>query len=397
MNNLQSLLKDVSAILTKHAEISKATSGDFNVFKITDTGTDERIMCRMLYELLNPKGSHGQGDTYLELFMKNVLRLDKSAKNAKVAREYNADGRFIDLVIELPNLFIPLEVKIWAGDQSKQLFDYYSFAKKKNSGTSTKVYYLTIDGTAPSSESKEDLSDKDIVCLSWKDDIKNWLDSCLSTPETIRLAPIREVLLQFKQAILKFTGQVENKVMKEIVQLLSNSEQNMRSAKAVVDAFTNCKTQLVKKFFNALHEKINEEFKGQCEEITTDSDYDISKTPYPGMSFDIKRKAEDIDFIFGIGVESSIPLFVGFGYMKNGERIADNEMSKNLRKYFRDIDGTRCTPYFIFFEHIIFENEKISLMNFNDDNSFKLFDSAKFDEIIDSTVEQAKMILKKLR
>ena len=88
-------------------------------------------MCRMLYVLLNPKGSHGHGSTYLDLFLINVLKIDKSANNAKVTREYNAEGRFIDLVIELPDFFIPLEVKIWAGNQNKQLSDYYNFAKKK--------------------------------------------------------------------------------------------------------------------------------------------------------------------------------------------------------------------------------------------------------------------------
>jgi hypothetical protein len=52
-------------------------------------------------------------------------------QSAQVHREYFADRRLIDIVIEIGNRFIPIEVKIYAGDQWGQCYDYWRFAQKK--------------------------------------------------------------------------------------------------------------------------------------------------------------------------------------------------------------------------------------------------------------------------
>jgi hypothetical protein len=66
---IQLLLNEVSNIRKKHELIKQKTGGYFNVFEITSIDNDEVRICRFLYELLNPKGSHYQGDIYLNLFI----------------------------------------------------------------------------------------------------------------------------------------------------------------------------------------------------------------------------------------------------------------------------------------------------------------------------------------
>jgi hypothetical protein len=59
------------------------------------------------------------------------------------------ENRRIDIVLEDGTIFVPIEVKIWAGDQPKQIHDYFEFARTKNSGNHVPVLYLTLDGHEP--------------------------------------------------------------------------------------------------------------------------------------------------------------------------------------------------------------------------------------------------------
>ncbi|NLB80701.1 MAG: PD-(D/E)XK nuclease family protein, partial [Clostridiaceae bacterium] len=55
---VSSLLSLMDAISQKHALLAEETGQDFNIFKITDIASKEVLMCRVLYELLSPKGCH---------------------------------------------------------------------------------------------------------------------------------------------------------------------------------------------------------------------------------------------------------------------------------------------------------------------------------------------------
>ena len=50
--------------------IAKETGNNFNIFEITHISQKEVPMCRILTELLDPNGSHGQNKIYLILFFK---------------------------------------------------------------------------------------------------------------------------------------------------------------------------------------------------------------------------------------------------------------------------------------------------------------------------------------
>lgn len=83
----------------------------YNIFQVLGVAEKEVIMCRMLVDLLNPKGSHGQGSAFLKGFLGQVLQLeytDKQLSTAVVYKEYPIPGseRRIDIVIETQNRFI---------------------------------------------------------------------------------------------------------------------------------------------------------------------------------------------------------------------------------------------------------------------------------------------------
>ena len=124
---IDKLLLETAAINKKYTIINQKTGVYFNVFDILGVTADEVDVCKVLFELLNPNGRHCQGDAYLKLFVKEVLRLDgfseQDYESVQVSREkvYEVSGskRRIDLFIETLNFRIPIEVKIFAGDQGK--------------------------------------------------------------------------------------------------------------------------------------------------------------------------------------------------------------------------------------------------------------------------------------
>ena len=99
-----------------------APLSDYNVFHILGISAKEVIMCRFLADLLNPEGKHGCGISFLKSFMHDVLNeysmSDILLARTEVAAEYVIDNeRRIDIVIQNPRFFVPIEVKIYAGEQ----------------------------------------------------------------------------------------------------------------------------------------------------------------------------------------------------------------------------------------------------------------------------------------
>jgi len=58
---ITALLKEISMVSEKYESIYRKTGGRFNIFEITGRSSDEVMICRVIHELINPKGSHFQG------------------------------------------------------------------------------------------------------------------------------------------------------------------------------------------------------------------------------------------------------------------------------------------------------------------------------------------------
>jgi len=130
MEKINSLIKQVKVINEKHKAIQRINGENFNIFSILKLETKEvKTHSNFIYELLNPNGSHNQGDVFLKLFLKQVLT-KKEYKNIgsiiKVEAETLTDeNRRIDFTIATSNIFIAIEMKINARDKEKQLSDYH--------------------------------------------------------------------------------------------------------------------------------------------------------------------------------------------------------------------------------------------------------------------------------
>lgn len=250
------LLSQVGQIAKKYDEIYKNTGGYFNIFSIANIDSDEVVICRVIKELLDPKGSHYQGAAYLELFMECVLgRTDfdiEVLNHSFVEREKLIDNnRRIDLFISIPGKAdIPIEVKIYAGDQPSQCRDYFEYA------VNSKLYYLTLDGHKPSKESVLDLASESVQTISFGKEIIEWLEACLKLPGTIRIAPIREIILQLIDILRKLTNQAEDKMEKEVIDLVMESKDSFKIAELIMSAVREAESMMYDKYFRALNERI---------------------------------------------------------------------------------------------------------------------------------------------
>ena len=66
----EKLLRGVKETV-QSSELTKAEQ-EYNLFCVLECEAKEVLMCRMLADLLNPKGRHGKGSIYLKMFQVNA-------------------------------------------------------------------------------------------------------------------------------------------------------------------------------------------------------------------------------------------------------------------------------------------------------------------------------------
>jgi len=233
------LIKSVQTIIKKYEDLYRETGMAYNIFKVAGISEKEVRLCRVLADLLDPKGLHYKGSVYLKLFMDNVIRplIDKTGKfnlsKVRVTTEYPiTEDRRIDIVIEDGTVFIPIEVKIFAGEQEKQITDYAVFSRKMNAKDCfIPVVFLTIDGCESYEASKDDY-----VRISFKKHIISWLEKCLSLEEKNKVSPLREILKQLINAIKSFCGCEDGTMENAINALITESRDSYKAALSIKKA-----------------------------------------------------------------------------------------------------------------------------------------------------------------
>lgn len=70
MGMVQEQINTVSGITKKYEELARLSGENFNIFRLLKLDRKEVGTHSMfLAELLNAKGTHGQGDTFLRIFL----------------------------------------------------------------------------------------------------------------------------------------------------------------------------------------------------------------------------------------------------------------------------------------------------------------------------------------
>jgi len=206
---------------------------DFNFINLLKGFKDETTHSKIIAEFLNPQGSHYQKELFLEKFFKVLNFESENLKEWEIYTEFfveniidKGQGR-IDIFFknEKENKFIILENKIWASDQSSQIYKYvealYKKFKIKNfddilvlyltpfkrdiSSYSLDNYYIKENYLVDSTTKNKKAIFKNIT---YENEILNWLEKSLKEVENI--SNLREALKQYQKAVKNITNKEED-------------------------------------------------------------------------------------------------------------------------------------------------------------------------------------------
>jgi hypothetical protein len=256
-SNVKELLQHTYQAIQFHKLQSNANGENFNIFNILGVGRKEvETHSKFIYELLSANGRHGMESIFLNLFTAIVLGIDDKSQTFKVSREDSTDeGRRVDFVLESSSYLIGIEMKIDAGDQRKQLYDYNEALKKRGKEKTVKVYYLTLDGKAATQNSLNGLEESLYERISFHDQVISWIDSCIK--ESAMKSVLREALMQYQLLLEALTGQRREFEMSLGKELASNKS-DLLAAFAIEKAVLEAKIILQERFWLRLCEKLKQ-------------------------------------------------------------------------------------------------------------------------------------------
>ena len=276
-------------------------SNRFNPFQFMRT--DEMGLSKILAFLLDPKEAHGQGDLFLNSFLKFINKhqfLAYEKVNIYLEKPTNRNRRhdiFIEGVLDNKRVWaISIENKLQgAVDQKGQMNDYAEDLKNYTA-ESYFLIYLPVFSDNPSKESISEehwlelITNKKAMILS-ASMIMQWLDN------TVIIAPaVKQFCNDFKKFLSEdIMGNTQD--TNDLVTYLLDNEQALDSALKVIDT-TNT---LYEKLGDILVEQLTEKFERYYPDLRAFK-FECCKVRHHSNSlFGISIQRDDVNF--GVAIE----------------------------------------------------------------------------------------------
>jgi hypothetical protein len=264
-----------SIIDNSKRELNEKLALNFSVFSYIKF--DEVSMSVLFRDLLDVKGEHGQGDLFLNEFIKMLQ------SKLKIELPYNLDHnlysvntevqtkrienslRKIDIVLSWGQLFaIGIENKPYDKDQPNQLSDYADHLETHYHDNYLLVY---LSDWEPSSESISDekmelLKEKNrFVRINFLDDLASWLQASREKTKALKIQFfIDDLILK----IMEREGATKH-ADSEFVDFILSTQENLAAAFEVAHAMPSLKQQLaldwVNQFIKELTSRTERHFK----------------------------------------------------------------------------------------------------------------------------------------
>jgi hypothetical protein len=265
LQQYKTIIRSTKQILAHQKEKEVLKGEKFNIFSILKMETKENAThSAFLAALLNPAGTHMKGTIFLELFLNCVNNKTIDLASAKVKMEHsigrndinNKTGGRIDIYIWDKNgNCLCIENKIHAGDQIAQIERYCNHNKDKN-----QVFYLTLNGGEPSSESKGHLiSGTHFFNISYGSHIVDWLTQCMKEASDTPI--LRETIKQYIILMKKLTYTIDKEEEEELLEvILNNYDASMFLANNITKTVANFNNKIRQSIFESLEERLGEKY-----------------------------------------------------------------------------------------------------------------------------------------
>lgn len=268
MNGIQSLFDKICLLNQDYKRQEDEKGESYNLFKVIDmTSNETSVHSAFLADLLNPKGLHHMGDTFLRLFTDEFLNdMSFSTETAVVEREKyigpvtaTTGGRLDIIVTDTDKKAIIIENKIYASDQENQLIRYHNYAETNTS--EHKLFYLSLDGTVHDEDktakhdNKELIEEEHYFTISYESDILKWLELCRE--KVVDKPLIREGISHYINLIKHLTNQTISKEMeKDLKNLILENPKFIQNLGIIREAINISVVELQRRFWELLKEKM---------------------------------------------------------------------------------------------------------------------------------------------
>ena len=255
---------ELEALAKARAHYSPQLAPDFSVFDYVDTS--ELGLSRILGDLLNPGGKHGQKDLFLRCFIERCLpNLDDNGwqefkdnlSKTKIKLEERTwaihSYRRMDIYLSQSAKFgICIENKPYAIDQKQQLADYAMELETRRLQKFHLVYLnekgVPHQDSLDETKKKEMEANKQISYVKYTE-LAKCLEYCVENiPNTDVSNFIRKLILFINK---QFNG-VNNMNEQQTIQDLIMKEANIKAAISISAQWEEKKKQLMEKLFNDL-------------------------------------------------------------------------------------------------------------------------------------------------
>jgi len=389
MNNL---LEKVGSLRYKYSLLKNESS--FNLFEILRKTDDEvHLHSRFIAELLDVKGAHKLGDTFLRLFIDCLDLKDSGYGNcmeSKVAyekyigeiNESKTEGGRIDIIIEkIGNFPIIIENKIHADDQDNQLLRYYNYNKQ------AKLFYLTLHGDEPSEKSLGGMNSELVQLLSYKSDISGWLTKCIE--KTAKHPGLREAIVQYQNLISDLTGSstsMEERL--ELIQLLSIND-NILSAQKIAENWVHVKWHTEFDFWNCFQRIIEENsaYKVLDRQKFSNKLLDVvihksrNRNPWYGLTIKIGNYKDTVLYLM---VER------GFDDLYYGIKGGDKEMMSEIANAISSLDMSNSSHHWAGVKYF---DPKINFESFSNKTTLALCNPEKREQKVSEMWNEMKSFI----
>jgi hypothetical protein len=407
--NLEKILSSCSRILKHQKEIEVLKGENFNIFSILKMESKENAThSAFLGELLNPKGSHSKGTTFLKLFLETIkynqknnslegskgklnsdkayVKLEYIVGSVDVKTKTKSGGRIDIYIFDDKGNSISIENKIYARDQKAQIERYCNHNKEKNT-----VYYLTLQGEDASLESRGVLKDGiDYHCISYADHIVKWLEDCLK--EATDHPILRESIKQYVILIKKLTNQLTNhKMEKEIQDLIVK---NYKSARTIASNVGKVELDVTYSFLLEVKAAIEVEL---TKDWTVKVDDDLNKS-YTGLRISNNTWSEAFIKLEGC---SKVPWNESiYGIHSHKNKWNNNILKEDCNKFDLFKEGFKSLEYWPYYKSIMSlsrVSERARLFNDDDRKALITEVSQKLIELVQLCDVPLKNKLKSLK
>lgn len=244
-------INDHNTLLDSVYKVIKGLSNDFSIFEMLGQSSRELTHSAFIAQLLNPKAVHGMGTAFLDLFLKKLsLNEYFNSEDVEVVMEKDigvkegsgatAKGGRVDIFMRnSQGNVIVIENKIYASDQPDQLQRY------RNSLPNSTIFYLTLDGHAPSNTP----ATIKYHLISYKKEIKDWLKSCLEViPDNHSL---KSIIAQYMVTIDNLTSD------QEVSEIIQASSFNIKASLQIARLADKARNNMKKRFLEDLARHLN--------------------------------------------------------------------------------------------------------------------------------------------